>query len=612
MSDTWLVSVHEGEVLCLFEECEGPIELGRQEEAASERLFQIARRPGGGTRVVIARHDEVSVSRRAALVEPIAFDQLLIRNPSTSVPLSLEDGSQVLPRQVQVVLMPVVLRLGSRLIRIEWSGNRPSDSSVQSLDQPTIVHLADGFGYPMSRLDIHEIPAPDVPGILGWLRGMIRALQSAATDEDFFHKGAQAAVEIVRLDSGRVLVRDEGGWKTAAAFFDPQCRPMPESPPSQLVLGRVCREKKASWFDPLRIDHRPPSLDGVSSVVAAPVLDRAGEVIAVLYGERRTKSQTGMTPPVSKLDAMLLEVLAVGLSAGLARVEQERAAFALLGRFEQFFTPRLARQLATHPDLLARQDREITVLFGDIRGFSRITRKHGTAFPLEWTSDVLRSMSECVLDHGGVLVDYIGDELLAMWGAPEEQPDHALLACRAALQMLAAVPELDRRWRESLGAVTAIGIGINTGVACVGNIGTEYKFKYGPLGDTVNVASRVQGTCRYLDSPLVITRATRDRLGSEFLCRGLGRTRVLDLAEPIELFEVHSPTCEEAAGICARHDKALNAFQSGDLDGAIRILDALTRDHPDDSPSASLLARALFFQRAGRLDYDPVLTLTNK
>jgi adenylate cyclase len=176
--------------------------------------------------------------------------------------------------------------------------------------------------------------------------------------------------------------------------------------------------------------------------------------------------------------------------------------------------------------------------------------------------------------------------------------------------MLAALPDLNRRWQEVLGAGTAIGIGINTGLACVGNIGTEYKFKYGPLGDTVNVASRLQGASRYLDSPIVITRATCDRLGGEFLCRGLGRTRVLDIVEPIEVFGVYSPRCKEAAEICARHEQGLGAFQAGDLDGAIRMLRALTSDYPDDGPSASLLARALSFQRAGQPGYDPILTLS--
>ena len=94
-------------------------------------------------------------------------------------------------------------------------------------------------------------------------------------------------------------------------------------------------------------------------------------------------------------------MLAVGLAAGLARVEQERAALAIQTQFEQFFTPELARVLAAQPGLLDGKDLEISVLFCDIRGFSRITRNHGPAFTVEWTQDVLSTLSECVLKHRG-------------------------------------------------------------------------------------------------------------------------------------------------------------------------------------------------------------------
>ena len=119
---------------------------------------------------------------------------------------------------------------------------------------------------------------------------------------------------------------------------------------------------------------------------------------------------------------MLVEVIAVGVSTGLARMEQEHAALTLQTQFEQFFTPELARQLAAHPELLTGRDMEITVLFCDIRGFSRITRNHGTEFTLEWINECCSTLSDCVLRHQGVLVDYIGDELMAMWVPPRPSP----------------------------------------------------------------------------------------------------------------------------------------------------------------------------------------------
>jgi adenylate cyclase len=309
---------------------------------------------------------------------------------------------------------------------------------------------------------------------------------------------------------------------------------------------------------------------------------------------------------------MLIEVLAVGLSAGLARLEQEHSALALQTKFEQFFTPDLARQLATRPELLSGQDQEISVLFCDIRDFSRITRNHGTALTLDWTNDVLSTLSDCVAEHQGVLVDYIGDELMAMWGAPESQPNHAELACRAALEMLSSLPALNDRWLKQLGEPTVVGIGINTGLTRVGNTGSRRKFKYGPLGDTVNVASRVQGAGKYFKSNLVITRATYDRLGPGFQCRPLGWARLVHIDEPIQLYELCPPNQPQVCEICKTYEDGLSAFEAKNFREAIGILGHLVSIHRDDGPSVALLARAISAMSEDPANFDPAFRLPGK
>src|SRR5207248_5474126 len=149
-------------------------------------------------------------------------------------------------------------------------------------------------------------------------------------------------------------------------------------------------------------------------------------------------------------------------------------------QFERFCTPELSRQLLDKPELLDGRMAEVTVLFCDIRGFSRITERLGPSRTIEWTGDVLGAMSECVRDEQGVLVDYVGDELMAMWGAPEPQPDQAVRASRAALAMLETLPALNERWHTELGRDMAIGGGVNSGPAQVGNTGSRFKFKHGP------------------------------------------------------------------------------------------------------------------------------------
>ena len=205
------------------------------------------------------------------------------------------------------------------------------------------------------------------------------------------------------------------------------------------------------------------SLAQVDAVAASPILDRNGEVIGALYGDRQAGAASPLAPRITQADAMLVETLAAGVAAGIARLEQEQAALAAQVRFEQFFTPELARELTLHPDLLEGRDAEVSLLFCDICGFSGIAEQLGPAGTMEWINDVLGAASECVLRRQGVLVDYVGDELLAMWGAPVSQPDHARLACLAAIDIWQALPELNRRWLPRLNAETELGIGVNTG-----------------------------------------------------------------------------------------------------------------------------------------------------
>ena len=247
------------------------------------------------------------------------------------------------------------------------------------------------------------------------------------------------------------------------------------------------------------------------------MLAASGEVIGAVYGDRRRSGKLFAPELISELEAMLVELIASGVAAGMARMQQEQAALTARVQFEQFFTRELSEQLSLHPDLLAGRDVEVSLLFCDIRGFSRISERLGPRGTVQWIGDVMGVLSDCVLAHAGVLVDYIGDELVAMWGAPAAQPEHARLACLAAIDMLKAVPGINQRWSTTLQEPMALGIGVNSGIARVGNTGSHHKFKYGPLGNTVNLASRVQGATKYLRSPILVTGSTHSQLGSGFL-----------------------------------------------------------------------------------------------
>ena len=178
--------------------------------------------------------------------------------------------------------------------------------------------------------------------------------------------------------------------------------------------------------------------------------------------------------------------------------------------------------------------------------------------------------------------------------------------------MTSRLPALNERWQGSLGEAMAFGIGVNTGIARVGNTGSRRKFKYGPLGDTVNVASRVQGASKYFKSSLLITRATRDRLGPEFRVRRLGTARVVNIADPIELFELCSPDQPNACELALAYEEALTAFEAGEFRKTSRILGRVINTHGDDGPSFALLARAIAYIVEEPVGFDPAFRLPGK
>lgn len=281
--------------------------------------------------------------------------------------------------------------------------------------------------------------------------------------------------------------------------------------------------------------------------------------------------------------------------------------------FGQFFTPELARHFVRHPELLKEgREAEVTVMFCDIRGFSRISERLGPGETVEWLSDVMAVLSDCVIEHRGVLVDYIGDEVMAMWGAPDEQPDHARLACSAAIEMLARLPALSVRWQPVVKHPTTVGIGLNTGLAQVGNTGSHRKFKYGPLGNAVNVASRVQGATKYLQASLVVTGSTRNLLGPQFATRRLCKARVVNIDQPIDLYEVISSGRADELEQRRRYEKALQESETGNLRVAASILGNLLVECPSDGASLMLMSRVVDALLHEPAQFDSVWELPGK
>lgn len=565
----------------------GPLELGRQ-QSPEEALFQTTA-VAEGQRVAVAQLDGSLVSRRHLLIEPTAEDRVRISNLTAKNAIRLRDGV-VGPGSQRELFLPCSFHAGDLEIRVAPLVSTASD--LHSLMQPAV---APGSLPPRAAASSLRLPAlnqHDSESVVAWLQTVTMVLQSAASSEDFFQRAANAVVDVVGLDSGHALLCRGDRWEPVAAKNALGAPRPADWQPSRRVLEAMREERKTTWRQGTDVSAVQGSLAQVEAVVVSPILDRHGAVIGALYGDRLLGTRSPLGAQITPPDAMLMETLASGVAAGLARLEQERAAIGARIQFEQFFSAELAEHLSLHPDLLEGRDTEVTVLFADIRGFSRIAERLGPAGTMEWINDVLGAASECVIRHGGVLVDYVGDELLAMWGAPGAQPDHARRACRAAIEMWQALPAVNERWQARLGEATRLGIGVNTGPARVGNTGTQRKFKYGPLGNTVNLCSRVQGATKYLKSGIIVTAGTQARLDESFATRRLCQVRVVNIAEPVALYEL----CPAADGgwhdVRRRYDEALREFEQQRFGKTTTIVGQILETHPDDGPSIVLLSRA--------------------
>jgi adenylate cyclase len=206
----------------------------------------------------------------------------------------------------------------------------------------------------------------------------------------------------------------------------------------------------------------------------------------------------------------------------------------------RFFSPEIARQIAHDRSglVIASKRRPITVLFSDIRNFTSISEGLPPEEVVELLREYFNTMVPIVLKHGGTLDKYVGDALMGLFGAPLPQGDHAVRALRAALEMVAQIPLLSPKWEARSGRPLQIGVGVNTGEAVVGVMGADSRREYSAIGDTVNLASRLEGVTKDFKTPIVVSHATVLALGDRFQVRELSELKVKGRQEPVRVYAV--------------------------------------------------------------------------
>jgi adenylate cyclase len=210
--------------------------------------------------------------------------------------------------------------------------------------------------------------------------------------------------------------------------------------------------------------------------------------------------------------------------------------------FSSYVAPRIVEQLIKDPSKakLGGDKREVTVLFSDIRAFTTFSERNRPEDVVHVLNEYLSAMTEVIFEHEGTLDKFVGDEIVAFWGAPAEQPDHALRAVTCALAMRRSLKTLQEKWKKDGKAPLDNGIGINTGDAIVGNIGAEgKKMDYTVIGDTVNLGARLEGLTRsYEEAPIIISEFTLKKVEGMIKTFHLGEETVKGKEKAVKIYGI--------------------------------------------------------------------------
>lgn len=234
--------------------------------------------------------------------------------------------------------------------------------------------------------------------------------------------------------------------------------------------------------------------------------------------------------------------------------------------FATYVSPEVVDIMLKDPDRLklGGENREITVIFTDIRGFTTLSEKLKSEQVVYMLNQLNTPLTRIIIEHGGMLDKYIGDAIMAIFNAPVDLSNHPDRACKSALEMYKKVEELSAKFQsEGLPAVK-IGIGINTGEATVGNIGSDIRFDYTAIGDSVNLASRLEGLNKYYKTHIIVSETTKEKTTEPFLFRQIDKVVVKGKTEPIAIYELLEDT-ENNKTLVKLFSDAYNSYLKGDF-----------------------------------------------
>jgi adenylate cyclase len=351
--------------------------------------------------------------------------------------------------------------------------------------------------------------------------------------------------------------------------------------------------------------------------VGAPVATALGLVALAGGGAYAGLSAGWFLPPATPVATALFSLL--GVVAEGFWLEQRRKR-EIQSMFGAYVDPGVVAQLVRDPASirLGGERREATVFFSDLAGFTDLSEKlrDQPERMVEVVNAYLEETTERLLDHGAYVDKYIGDAVMAVFGAPQASPQHAREACLAALATQRALVAINARYAGPTGVTLAVRIGLNTGEMIVGNLGSSRKKNYTVMGDAVNLASRLEGANKHFGTGILLGEETARRVQGELATRPLARLRVKGKLQAVEVHTLHGVPAElpeHERAFLAHYCAGYAAYCARDFSRAARELEAADRLMPGDLTTQRLREESRRFAASPPPDgWEPVLTLDSK
>ena len=370
-----------------------------------------------------------------------------------------------------------------------------------------------------------------------------KALSSKLSFEEISQQVISLAAMIQGVERGFVMLFDEDGevmQQSEVVYRTPEhSAEQPHIMLSKSVLETIRKERQPILIDDLSSDDRfsgseSLKISGLRSAMCAPLLG-AKRLLGMVYVDNMDKAGA-FTQEELNVFALVAAQAGAAMDNAIAHRKIAQQAEQRLA-LERFLAPEVADMVAANPQIkLGGVNQKVSVMFADIRGFTQFSEHTEPARVVEVLNEYFTRVSDVILDNHGMIDKYIGDAVMAVFGAPISKGNDAANAVRSAIQIQKLVEEMNRDARARGWPELAVGIGINTGTVIAGNIGSPRRLDYTVVGDAVNIAARLMANAT--GGQILISQPTADEVGGEFRLSKLRARKVRGRSEPVQLFSV--------------------------------------------------------------------------